>query len=227
MRKGAIILAAILGLGLHMAVILFGGLLFNKEKGGQTVVEKIDIAPLDEAKPDKVEEEKPKEEEKIEETDEVPEFKNLALSDSPSAPALAPMSLSDLESALSGVGGESSFGGAGGITSGGVIGGTGSGMLGEGSDPAMGGGQLDQKPKLVFKVDPSPSAAAKKTLGTVTITVFIDNSGRVSKASVSPQVDPGSEKVILEAVRKWKYEPGMRDGKKVSSKASHRISFST
>ena len=226
-KAGGIVLAVILGVGLHLGAMLFGGLLFNHKKAGTTTVEKIDIAPVEEEKKvEKPEEEKPKEE-KIEESEDVPEFKNLAQIDQPSAPALAPMSLADLESALSGLGGDSGFGGAGGITSGGVIGGTGSGM-GDGEGGGMlSAGQLDQRPKLVFKVDPQPPAALRKTMGTVSVTVYIDSSGRVSKVSVTPAIDPSAERIIVEAVRKWRYEPGLREGKRVGCKVSHRLSFST
>lgn len=224
--KAGVTLAILTGVGLHLAILLFGGLLFNHGKNKETLVEKIDIAAIEEKKPDQPPEERPKEEEKIEDnSEEVPEFKNLAL-DQPAAPALAPLSLSDLESALNGLGGDGGFGAGGGLSSGGVIGGTGGGMAGEG-DAVFSGSQLDQRPKLVFKVDPNPPASLRKTIGTLSVTVYIDAKGRVSKATISPQIDSAAEKIVLDAVRKWKYEPGQRDGKKVGCKVSHRLTFST
>lgn len=205
-------LGIFLAVSFHLAVILFGGIfLFNdKEKAAREEPQEMLVA---EEKPEeKPEEEKPKDEPREEEKVEPPP-----------GPALAPLSLSDLEVLLGGTGGDSAFGAGGGLSSGGSLGGLGGSDL-EGSG-VLSSSQLDQKPRLLRRVDPKPPSAVAKRLPQVTVTVFIDAGGNVMKADVVPAVDPAAMKPIMDAVMRWKYEPGMRNGQKVGCKVSHKISF--
>ena len=198
----------------HLAVILFGGLFLLTDKEKAARQEENMEMEVEEEKPEKPEEQKPEEKEEKEVEEEKPE--------APPAPALAP-SLADLEVALGGVGGDSSFGVGGALNSGGGIGGA-DGNGGAASD-VLSASQLDQKPRLMRKVDPTPPAAIAKKLPQLTITVFIDAAGNVMKAEVAPAVEPAAMKPIMDAVMRWKYEPGMRNGQKVGCKVSHKINF--
>ena len=205
-------LGIFLAVSFHLAVMLFGGVfLFNdKEKAAREEPQEMQI---EEEKPEeKPEEEKPKETPKEEEKVEPPP-----------GPALAPLSLSDLEVLLGGTGGDSAFGTSAGLSSGGDPGALGGNDL-DGSG-VLSSSQLDQKPRLVRRIDPKPPSAIAKRLPQVTITVFIDAGGNVMKADVTPALDPAAMKPIVDAVMRWKYEPGMRNGQKVGSKVSHKISF--
>jgi hypothetical protein len=221
-------LGIFLAVALHLGLLLFGRVFFMNEKSAVAQKEElIDVEPVEEeAKKD--EEEKP--EEKKEEAqdqappEEVPQFQSAPIADNmPAGPALDQLSAGDLESLLGGGGGDASFGGGGGLAGGGVFGGVGG--AGGGDGDGLGSSQLDQKPRLISKVDPKPPAQVAKTLPQVTLTNYIDAAGNVIRAEITPAVDSAAQKAIVDAALRWKYEPGQRNGKKVGSKVSHRISF--
>jgi hypothetical protein len=221
-------LGIFLAVALHLGVLLFGGIFFMSDKKNVAQEQElVDVEPVEE-EAKKEEEEKP--EEKKEETpdevaqEEVPQFQSAPIADNmPTGPALDQLSAGDLESLLGGGGGDASFGGGGGLAGGGVFGGVGGG--GGGDSDGLGSSQLDQKPRLISKVDPKPPAQVAKTLPQVTLTNYIDAAGNVIRAEISPVVDSTAQKAIVDAALRWKYEPGQRNGKKVGSKVSHRISF--
>ena len=221
-------LGVILAILLHVGILLFGGIFLLNENEKKAREEQLVEIEVEEEPPKKPDEEKPedKPEDKKDETppEETPQFTAAPAPDQPAGPALSQLSLSDLESMMSGAGGAGGCGGGGGLSSGGVAGGTGSGGGGDG-DGILSGGQLDQKPKLIDKTDPKPPANLAKSLPQVTVTVFMDSSGRVTRADVQPAVAGPAQKAIIDAVMKWRYEPGQRGGKKVASKVSHKISF--
>lgn len=106
-------LGIFLAITFHLGVLLFGGvfLLNDKEKAArEEALQEMEI----EEEPPKQEEEKPeekKEEEKKDEAppEETPQFQAAPAPDQPPGPALAPLSLSDLESLLGGAGGDSAL----------------------------------------------------------------------------------------------------------------------
>jgi protein TonB len=223
-------IAAIFGFALFLVVIV-GGILFpvsNFEKKKKVEVEQeLDISNL--KKPDT---EQPKEE--VEQEKEPPppapimENVNIAAPAMDDAPALAPMSLSDLESALAPGGGGGMFGGGGGFQSG-RIGGKGGGGLGADMDQAFSMADLDQKPRAVYQPAPVYPAAlrSRKIDGVVTVIFVVDANGRVANAKVEKSSDPAFDKPALDAVRKWKFEPAMKEGRKVSAKMRAPIRFDT
>ncbi len=87
---------------------------------------------------------------------------------------------------------------------------------------------LDQKPRVLFRQPPRYPQELREQgrEGTVTVTFRVDTSGRVIDASVERATDAAFEKAALEAVRRWKFEPGKRKGKKVPFKLRIPISFS-
>src|SRR6185436_7920358 len=118
---------------IHAVLLLFGGLLLFKKPQARVVsesVELIDDSAAQKKDEKKVEPEKKVQEAPIEQSDEpMPEMKDLAQLESPvNAPALAPLSLSDLSGMLDGAGGGDFGTGGGGLSSGGRIGGTGTGV---------------------------------------------------------------------------------------------------
>jgi len=223
-------IAAIFGFALFLVVIV-GGILFpvsNFEKKKKVEVEQeLDISNL--KKPDT---EQPKEE--VEQEKEPPppapimENVNIAAPAMDDAPALAPMSLSDLESALAPGGGGGMFGGGGGFQSG-RIGGKGGGGLGADMDQAFSMADLDQKPRAVYQPAPVYPAAlrSRKIDGVVTVIFVVDANGKVANAKVEKSTDPAFDKPALDAVRKWKFEPAMKEGRKVSAKMRAPIRFDT
>jgi len=223
-------IAAIFGFALFLVVIV-GGILFPvstfEKKKKVEVEQELDISSL--KKPDT---EEPKEE--VEQEKEPPppapimENVNIAAPAMDDAPALAPMSLSDLESALAPGGGGGMFGGGGGFQSG-RIGGKGGGGLGADMDQAFSMADLDQKPRAVYQPAPVYPAAlrSRKIDGVVTVIFVVDSNGRVADAKVEKSSDPAFDKPALDAVRKWKFEPAMKEGRKVSAKMRAPIRFDT
>ena len=222
--------AAIFGLALFLVVVV-GGMLFPvstfEKKKKVEAEQELDISNL--KKPDT---EPPKED--VEQEKEPPppapimENVNIAAPAMDDAPALSPMSLSDLESALAPGGGGGMFGGGGGFQSG-RIGGKGGGGLGADMDQAFSMADLDQKPRAVYQPAPVYPAAlrSRKIDGVVTVIFVVDANGRVANAKVEKSSDPAFDKPALDAVRKWKFEPAMKEGRKVSAKMRAPIRFDT
>lgn len=215
-----------IALAVHLVLFCTGGLLFShgsaeKEKK----IEEVDLVDPNKPPPEK---EKPKVEKELKaEPEQMPDARELANLDAPmdAPPALDAMSLSALESALNGAGGAEGFNSAVGLGSGGRIGGQ-----GIGGDPAgvLSSGELDQKPRPIFQTAPTYPAAVRqrKTGGSVSLMVTVDAQGNVTKVEVEKASDRELEAPAVEAVRKWKFEAGMRDGKKVPFKMRVPIKFS-
>ena len=226
----ALCFAAIFGLALFLVVVV-GGMLFPvstfEKKKKVEAEQELDISNL--KKPDT---EPPKED--VEQEKEPPppapimENVNIAAPAMDDAPALSPMSLSDLESALAPGGGGGMFGGGGGFQSG-RIGGKGGGGLGADMDQAFSMADLDQKPRAVYQPAPVYPAAlrSRKIDGVVTVIFVVDANGKVANAKVEKSTDPAFDKPALDAVRKWKFEPAMKEGRKVSAKMRAPIRFDT
>lgn len=233
--KGWIVKALLAALALHAAVLLFGGLVLFRSDKKAVVRENIEIVAEEtqDKKVDKKEpEQKKAQEAPIEESDEpMPDVKDLAQLESPvAAPALAALSLSDLEGVLSADGGGGSFAaGGGGLASGGRIGGTGtaggpSDDLGDIASLA----DLDQRPRPIFQAAPNyPAELRKRNLeGSVQVVFLVDRDGKVIGPKVEKSTNPSFDRPAIEAVRQWKFEPGTRNGEKVAFKMRVPITFS-
>jgi protein TonB len=91
--------------------------------------------------------------------------------------------------------------------------------LGSGGDAvaALAGiAELDQEPRATYQ--PSPvltPQVLKKAPGTVYIIFIVDERGRVQNPKVWKSDDPVFERPALAAVKKWRFEPGKRNGKPV------------
>lgn len=234
----------------HGALLLFGGWLFGiAPEGDETAtVANVDllseelIAEQDEEEvvPEPAAEETPAEEsEPLEVPEEKPPDTQTLLENvaAEAAPALEALSLSALESALNG----GAAGGAAGdfatsapLESGGRIGGR--GVAGEG-DGAAGGdaldeifslADLDQKPHPLFQAPPAypVEMRQRKAQGQVTVLFVVDATGRVQLPKIEASSHPAFEKPALDAIRQWRFEPGVRDGQKVQSRMRIPIRFS-
>jgi len=82
-------------------------------------------------------------------------------------------------------------------------------------------------PKVLHKVDPDYTKEAKdaKIEGTVVLTVVIHPDGRAHNVHVERSLDPGLDKKAVEAVERWEFEPGRKDGKAVAVAATIEINF--
>lgn len=121
-------------------------------------------------------------------------------------------------------GGPGSGGGIGLGTSTGVGAGPGAGAWGSGAYRI--GGAVSA-PVLLYKVEPEYSEEARKAKyqGVVVLKVVVDPTGRVVNPQIVRSLGLGLDEKAIEAVRKWKFRPGYKDGKPVSVIAEIEVSF--
>jgi protein TonB len=169
--------------------------------------------------------------------DQLPDSRQLAKAEGPiivgGDPALEALTLSQLESVLNP--GLAAGVAAGGfaesvrLTSGGRIGGTSGPLAGDDQlDAIFSLSELDQQPRPVVQVAPQYPAQLRKrgVRGTVQVVFIVDQQGRVANPRIEKSTDPAFETPALEAVKKWKFEPGTKAGKRVQFKMRVPITFS-
>jgi len=75
---------------------------------------------------------------------------------------------------------------------------------------------LDQPPRVRNPVNPEISdAMRRKAPGTVHILFIVDEQGRVVNPVIQKSTDPVFERPALAAIKKWRFEPGKRNGEPV------------
>lgn len=88
--------------------------------------------------------------------------------------------------------------------------------------------EVDSHPRVVHKVPPSYPFRAKRrgVEGKVEVRFLVDTKGRVSQVSLI-QAEPEGvfEESALKAVRKWRFEPGKKDGQPVATWVQVPIRF--
>jgi TonB family protein len=114
---------------------------------------------------------------------------------------------------------------------GGVGSGNGAGF-GPGSGGNMGGGAYRigggvSPPQVVFKVEPEYSEEARKAKfqGTVVLFVVVDEKGNPRDLKVIRPLGLGLDQKAIEAVEKWRFKPGMKDGRAVPVQATIEVNF--
>lgn len=88
--------------------------------------------------------------------------------------------------------------------------------------------ELEKRPELLAAVSPVYPAALRKAgvEGTVSVVFVLDENGRVQDPRVERSSRTEFEKPALEALRKWRFRPGMKDGQPVRSFMRQPIRFS-
>jgi protein TonB len=125
--------------------------------------------------------------------------------------------------------------GSGGGIGSGHGGGVGSGN-GGGVGPGSGGGFGDgvyragngvSQPTLISKVEPEYSEEARKAKhqGVVVLQIVVDTKGNAVGARVIRSLGLGLDEKAIEAVEKWKFKPGFKDGKPVAVAATVEVNF--
>jgi protein TonB len=85
---------------------------------------------------------------------------------------------------------------------------------------------LDQTPRVIYQPSPVLNAKMrKKTPGTVYIIFVVNQSGKVENPQVQSSTDPVFVNAATAAVKKWKFEPGKRNGQAVRFKMRVPITF--
>jgi periplasmic protein TonB len=123
--------------------------------------------------------------------------------------------------------------------SGGGIGSGDKGGIGPGRGPGFGpgeGGGITEvyvagggvsAPALTFQVDPEYSEEARKAKysGVVVLSIEVDQSGRTRNLRVAKGVGLGLDEKAIEAVRQWRFKPGLKNGKPVIVRAQVEVNF--
>jgi protein TonB len=127
--------------------------------------------------------------------------------------------------------GNGSGGGIGSGSGGGVGSGKGGGF-GPGEGGGVGGGVFRvgggvTAPALVYKVEPEYSEEARKAKyqGTVLLYIQVDPTGKAVNMRVLHSLGLGLDEKAMEAVKKWKFKPGFKDGKPVTVEAQIEVNF--
>ena len=103
---------------------------------------------------------------------------------------------------------------------------------GDGSGGGSGGGVFRaggevSSPVLISKVEPEYSEEARKAKysGTVLLSVVVDEHGIPQDIHVVRALGLGLDEKAIEAVQRWRFRPGVRNGKPVRVKATIEVSF--
>jgi TonB family protein len=122
-------------------------------------------------------------------------------------------------------------GGIGSGVGGGIGPGRGAGV-GPGSGGGFGGGAYRigggvTAPTVLLQVEPEYSEEARKAKyqGTVVLSLVVDEAGKAQNIKVVRSLGLGLDQKAIEAVEKWKFKPGMKDGKAVPVIASIEVNF--
>ncbi len=127
--------------------------------------------------------------------------------------------------------GTGSGGGIGSGSGGGVGAGEGPGV-GMGRGGGYGGGIFRvgggvSAPKALFTPDPEYSEEARKAKyqGTVVLWLIVDQAGRPRDVKIARSLGMGLDQKAVEAVRNWKFEPALKDGKPVAVQINVEVNF--
>jgi len=82
-------------------------------------------------------------------------------------------------------------------------------------------------PHALYDPDPEYSDEARKAKyqGNVVLSVIVDATGHVRDIRVARSVGMGLDEKAIEAVQKWKFAPGMKDGRPVAVQVSVEVNF--
>jgi TonB family protein len=82
-------------------------------------------------------------------------------------------------------------------------------------------------PSVLYKVEPEYSEEARKAKfqGTVVLFIVVDEKGNPRDLKVVRPLGLGLDQKAIEAVEKWKFRPGMKDGHAVPVQATIEVNF--
>jgi TonB family protein len=131
---------------------------------------------------------------------------------------------------LGSIGGGGGFGSGGGIGNGrggGIGNGTGSGAGGGNGGGVYSVGNGTTAPTVLTRVDPEYSEEARKAKwqGAVLLQLVVDENGVPQEIKVVRSLGLGLDQKAIEAVQKWRFKPGLKDGKAVPVSANIEVNF--
>ncbi|HEY5074240.1 MAG TPA: TonB family protein [Pyrinomonadaceae bacterium] len=87
--------------------------------------------------------------------------------------------------------------------------------------------QTDRKARVIYRVDPEypQDAREKKIEGTVVLSMTIDHDGIPQNVQVKRSLSPSLDQSAVDAVRKWRFEPAIKNGQPASMFVSFDVYF--
>jgi periplasmic protein TonB len=87
--------------------------------------------------------------------------------------------------------------------------------------------KVDENPSPTLTPPPAyPEKMREQNItGVVAVSIVIDESGTVTSSSVVKSTNPEFEQPALDAIAKWKFKPGKKDGKAVKVKVTVPMRF--
>ena len=88
-------------------------------------------------------------------------------------------------------------------------------------------GEITDLPTILFKVDPQYSEEARRAQyqGTVVLEVIIRSDGTIEILRVVRSLDFGLDENAIQALKQWKFRPGMRNGQPVDVVLNIEVNF--
>ena len=128
------------------------------------------------------------------------------------------------------IGGGGGFGSGGGIGNGrgtGIGNGNGSGAGGGNGGGVYSVGNGTTAPSVISKVDPEYSEEARKAKysGSVMLSIVVNTDGKAEQIKVVKSLGMGLDEKAIEAVQKWRFYPGKRNGVAVAVRAQIEVNF--
>jgi periplasmic protein TonB len=82
-------------------------------------------------------------------------------------------------------------------------------------------------PRVLYNPDPEYSDEARrvKYQGNVVLSLVVDPTGKVRQVRVAHSLGMGLDEKAMEAVQKWRFAPGMKDGRPVAVQVNVEVSF--
>ncbi|MBI3894764.1 MAG: energy transducer TonB, partial [Acidobacteria bacterium] len=82
-------------------------------------------------------------------------------------------------------------------------------------------------PEIVYKIDPEYSEQARKAKyqGTVVLSLIVQRDGSVRDIQVKQSLGLGLDEKAIEAVKQWRFRPGMKSGQAVDVAAIIEVTF--
>ncbi len=88
---------------------------------------------------------------------------------------------------------------------------------------------LDERPRATVQTKPQYPLDLRQAGigGRVEVEFLVDPTGSVRNVKIISSTNPGFDENVLRAVRTWRFEPGKKNGKKVTVRVRQPIPFST
>jgi TonB family protein len=82
-------------------------------------------------------------------------------------------------------------------------------------------------PKVVSEVKPAYTAEARRAgiQGVVGLECVVEKDGHPGEIRVTKALDPGLDEEAVKALRRWRFEPGKKDGKPVRVRIDIEMTF--